>query len=216
MENVEWVVGRRKKFGEESGFVNVRVPKSKVSEYRAAINKLVNEKFSRDSCELNKEKNEGNIEKKTVTFRDFREFGKEIERGEASKTGDEDDFFTKIIKEVDKRSKTGKEIKWESFASVLYLLFYFFMLKDSWIHLLCKETPSVSFADLENLCREAGMQAIREKMEDFDFVELHHFEEALTKVGSTLQKETIDKYENLAKQLAQDQKVKDSDSNLYQ
>ncbi|MHA1535549.1 MAG: CDC48 family AAA ATPase [Promethearchaeota archaeon] len=77
-------------------------------------------------------------------------------------------------------------------------------------------TEGYSGADIENLCREAGMQAIREKMEDFDFVELKHFEAALTKVGSTLQKETIDKYENLAKQLAQDQKVKDSDSNLYQ
>lgn len=42
-------MGRRKKFGEESGFVNVRVPKSKVSEYREAIKKLINEKFSLDS-----------------------------------------------------------------------------------------------------------------------------------------------------------------------
>jgi len=74
-------VGRRKKFGEESGFVNVRVPKSKVSEYRAAINKLVNEKFSRDSCELNIEEGKGSAENKTVTFRDFREFGSEVEKG---------------------------------------------------------------------------------------------------------------------------------------
>ena len=63
---------------------------------------------------------------------------------------------------------------------------------------------------------EAGMQALQEKLEDFEVVEFKHFEYALTKVGSTLQKETIDKYETLAKQLAQDQKVKDSDSNLYQ
>jgi transitional endoplasmic reticulum ATPase len=76
-------------------------------------------------------------------------------------------------------------------------------------------TEGYSGADLENLCREAGLHAIREKLEDFDFVELKDFEYALTKVGSTLQKETIDKYENLAKQLAQDQKIRDSDSNLY-
>ena len=77
-------------------------------------------------------------------------------------------------------------------------------------------TEDYSGADLENLCREAGLQAIREKLDDFKVVELKHFEYALSKVGSTLHKETIDKYENLAKQLAQDQKVKDSDSNLYQ
>ena len=76
-------------------------------------------------------------------------------------------------------------------------------------------TEGYSGADLENLCREAGLQAIREKLDDFKVVELKHFEYALSKVGSTLHKETIDKYENLAKQLAQDQKIKDSDSNLY-
>jgi len=111
MENVEWAVGRRKKFGEESGFVNVRVPKSKVSEYREAINKLVNEKFSRDSCELSKEEGKKGIGKETVTFRDFREFGDEVEEEDVNNIGDEDDFFTKIVKEVDNRSKTGKEIK---------------------------------------------------------------------------------------------------------
>lgn len=76
-------------------------------------------------------------------------------------------------------------------------------------------TEGYSGADLENLCREAGLQAIREKKENFDFVEFKHFEYALSKVGSTLQKETIDKYETLAKQIGQDQKIKESDSNLY-
>jgi len=77
-------------------------------------------------------------------------------------------------------------------------------------------TEGYSGADLENLCREAGLQAIREKLEDFELVDFKHFEFALSKVGSTLQKETIDKYENLAKQLTQEQKIKKSDSNLYQ
>jgi len=111
MEKLEWAVGRRKKFGEESGFVNVRVPKSKVSEYRAAINKLVNEKFTRDSREAPKEGENKEKEKKTVMFRDFREFGKDVDEEEVSKTGDADDFFTKIVKEVDNRSKNRKEIK---------------------------------------------------------------------------------------------------------
>ncbi|NHJ20690.1 MAG: AAA family ATPase [Candidatus Lokiarchaeota archaeon] len=77
-------------------------------------------------------------------------------------------------------------------------------------------TEGYSGADIENLCREAGMQALREKKDDFDVVEFKHFEYALSKVTSTLHKETIDKYENLAKQMAQDQKLKDRDSNLYQ
>ncbi len=111
MENVEWAVGRRKKFGEESGFVNVRVPKSKVSEYREAIKKLVNEKFSRDSREVPKEGENKKKEKEAVMFRDFREFGKNVGERDVNKNGDEDDFFTKIIKEVDNRSKNGKEIK---------------------------------------------------------------------------------------------------------
>jgi len=76
-------------------------------------------------------------------------------------------------------------------------------------------TEGYSGADIENLCREAGLQAIREQKEDFEFVEFKHFEYALTKVGSTLHKETIDKYESLAKQLGQEQKLKESDSNLY-
>jgi transitional endoplasmic reticulum ATPase len=76
-------------------------------------------------------------------------------------------------------------------------------------------TEGYSGADIENLCREAGLQAIREKGDDFEFVEFKHFEHALSKVGSTLQKETIDKYETLAKQLGQEQKLKESDSNLY-
>ena len=111
MENMEWAVGRRKKFGEESGFVNVRVPKSKVSEYRDAIKKLVDEKFTRDSCESSGEEGKGSTEKRTVAFRDFREFGDEVEEEDVNNIGYEDDFFTKIIKEVDNRSKTGKEIK---------------------------------------------------------------------------------------------------------
>ena len=109
---MEWAVGRRKKFGEESGFVNVRVPKSKVSEYRAEINKLVTEKFSRDNDELHKEEEDkAHYEKERVAFRDFREFGESIDEGDVSKNGDEDDFFAKIVKEVDNRSKTGREIK---------------------------------------------------------------------------------------------------------
>ncbi len=111
MENLEFAVGRRKKFGEESGFVNVRVPKSKVSEYRAAIKRLVDEKFSRDSCELNKEEGKGITEKKTVTFRDFREFGKELDEGTASEPAYENDFIAEVFEEVERLGQEKKKLR---------------------------------------------------------------------------------------------------------
>ena len=39
-------MGRKLKFGEESAFVSVRVPKSKVGEYREAMKRCVADKFA--------------------------------------------------------------------------------------------------------------------------------------------------------------------------
>ena len=39
-------MGRRLKFGEESAFVSIRVPKSKVKEYREALKWCVTDKFA--------------------------------------------------------------------------------------------------------------------------------------------------------------------------
>ena len=112
MESIEWAVGRRKKFGEESGFVNVRVPKSKVSEYREAIKKLVEEKFSQDAQDLQKEEGgKGKMEKKQVQFRDFREFRKCTEERGKSKADEEEDFIEGIFKEVENKRKEGRETK---------------------------------------------------------------------------------------------------------
>ena len=89
-------MGRPKKFEEKSRFVSVRVPGSKVLEYREAIKKLVDDKFSLDSGLLpQEEENTAHSEKETVIFRDFWEFGDNIEEGEVGNIGAEDDFFTK-------------------------------------------------------------------------------------------------------------------------
>ncbi len=98
-------MGRPKKFGEKSRLISVRVPGSKVLEYREAIKKLVDDKFSLASGLLpQEEENTAHSEKETVIFRDFREFRDNIEEGEVGNIGAEDDFFTNIIKEVDNRS----------------------------------------------------------------------------------------------------------------
>lgn len=72
-----------------------------------------------------------------------------------------------------------------------------------------------SGADLENVCREAGMEAIREKMENLEKIEKKHFEFALSKIKSTLPKSVIEKYENMAKQITESRNIKDSKDDLY-
>ena len=76
-------------------------------------------------------------------------------------------------------------------------------------------TEGYSGADLENVCREAGMQAIREKMEDIDKIEYKHFEFALSKIKSTLPTEIIEKYEDMAKVITTSRNIKDSSADLY-
>ncbi len=75
---------------------------------------------------------------------------------------------------------------------------------------LAQITEGYSSADLENLCREAGMQAIRELMTDLDEIRYKHFEYALTKIKSTLPKEVVERYEQLAKQITESRNIKES------
>ncbi len=76
-------------------------------------------------------------------------------------------------------------------------------------------TEGYSGADLENVCREAGMHAIRENMEDLTLIENKHFEQALTKIKSTLSKEMIDRYHTIEKEFAQSRHIKESRADLY-
>jgi SpoVK/Ycf46/Vps4 family AAA+-type ATPase len=65
------------------------------------------------------------------------------------------------------------------------------------------------------VCREAGMQAIREKMEKFEKIENKHFEFALNKIKSTLPGEIIQRYESMAKEITESRNIKESQADFY-
>jgi transitional endoplasmic reticulum ATPase len=66
---------------------------------------------------------------------------------------------------------------------------------------LVSRTEGFVGADLENLCREAAMAALREDR-DSRTVEARHFEEALKLVRPSLDKDVMKQYENVGKTLA--------------
>jgi transitional endoplasmic reticulum ATPase len=80
---------------------------------------------------------------------------------------------------------------------------------------LAQLTDGYSGADIENLTREAGMQAIREKMQDFDHIENKHFEFALDKIKSTLPNEVIQRYDAMAKEITESRNIKESNADFY-
>ena len=80
---------------------------------------------------------------------------------------------------------------------------------------IAQNTVGYSGADLENVCREAGMEAIREKMENLEKIEKKHFDFSLSKIKSTLPKGIIDRYENIAKQITESRNIKESQADFY-
>ena len=92
---------------------------------------------------------------------------------------------------------------------------YMPLSEDISLENIAQKTEGYSGADLENVCREAGMQAIREKMTTLDRIEYKHFEFALSKIKSTLPREIIDRYENMAKQLTESRNISESKADFY-
>jgi transitional endoplasmic reticulum ATPase len=80
---------------------------------------------------------------------------------------------------------------------------------------IARNCEGYSGADLENVCREAGMQAIREKLNDLERIEKKHFEFALNKIKSSLTQSIIERYENIAKQITESRNIKESTADLY-
>jgi transitional endoplasmic reticulum ATPase len=73
-------------------------------------------------------------------------------------------------------------------------------LKNVSLGTLAKETVGYSGADIEGVCREAGMLALRENI-DAHHVSTVHFDEALKSVKPTLDEATIKYYDEIGKEI---------------
>ncbi len=80
---------------------------------------------------------------------------------------------------------------------------------------IAQRTEGYSGADLENVCREAGMEAIREKMTDLEKIENRHFETALEKINSTLPIDIVESYDNMSKELMSSRNIRESKPDFY-
>ncbi|MDR2866129.1 MAG: CDC48 family AAA ATPase [Methanomassiliicoccaceae archaeon] len=73
-------------------------------------------------------------------------------------------------------------------------------LRDVDTDLIARETEGYVGADLEAVCREAGMEAYREDP-DIEYVEMRHFDAALMSVRPSVDAEVIKGYESISAQI---------------
>ena len=73
------------------------------------------------------------------------------------------------------------------------------LAKDVDLESISEKTEGYSGADLESVCREAGMQALRENI-DVEKVSKKHFDYALSHIKPSLTKKDIEVYEKFAEQ----------------
>jgi transitional endoplasmic reticulum ATPase len=73
------------------------------------------------------------------------------------------------------------------------------LAKDINIKQFAEKTQGCSGADIEAICREAGMLALRESIEAKE-VKKKHFEAAMKKIGSSISDDTIKRYREIEKE----------------
>jgi transitional endoplasmic reticulum ATPase len=89
------------------------------------------------------------------------------------------------------------------------------LAEDVFLKHIAQITDGYSGADLENVCREAGMQAIREEMDNLEKIENKHFDYAMSKIKSTLPKDIIERYASMAKQITESRNIQEAQTDLY-
>jgi transitional endoplasmic reticulum ATPase len=85
-------------------------------------------------------------------------------------------------------------------------------LKQVDLKLIAKRTEGFSGADLEAICREAAMNALREDMKSKE-VKTKHFEEALRKATPSINKEVVDHYNKFVERQKKVEKEEARDQN---
>lgn len=74
------------------------------------------------------------------------------------------------------------------------------------LDILANRTQNYTGADIENICREAGMQAIREALrngeETIDLIEKRHFDSAMDKIKPSLTDDVIQNYDRQAQEVS--------------